>query len=150
LIVDTSAIMALAQNESHAAEITAALVGDPSPVIIAPVATECVIVLTSRLGATGRTVYERLRVEFAITVVSYTEEHALTAWLAFTRFGKGRHPAALNFGDCMSYAAARVPGQPLLAVGDDFAQTDLEFDGGPIGYWPGTRPGISSTASGTS
>ncbi len=150
MIVDTSAIVALAQNESPAVEITAALVSDRSSAIIAPVATECLIVLTSRLGPTGRTVYERLRVEFNITVAPYTEDHALAAWQAFIRFGKGRHPAALNFGDCMSYAAARVGGEPLVAVGNDFTQTDLEFDGGVIGYWPGTKPGVSPTVPDTS
>lgn len=141
MIVDTSAIVALAQNEPQAVEVAAALVNDPSPAITAPVATECLIVLTSRLGPTGRTVHERLRVEFNITVAAYTEAHAVAAWHAFTRFGKGRHSAALNFGDCMSYAAAWVSGQPLVAVGNDFAQTVLEFDGGVIGYWPGTKPG---------
>lgn len=136
MIVDTSAIVALAQNEPRAVDVAAALVGDTDPAISAPTATECLIVLTSRLGPTGRTVYERLRAEFTITVAPYTEDHALAAWHAFTRFGKGRHPAALNFGDCISYAAARVSGQPLIAVGNDFAQTDLEFGGGVVGRWP--------------
>lgn len=141
MIVDTSAIVTLAQNEPQAVEVAAARVSHPSPALTAPVATECLIVLTSRLGPTGRTVYERLRVEFNITVAPYAEDHAVATWHAFTRFGKGRHPAALNFGACMSYAAARVSDEPLVAASSGFAQTDLEFDGGVVGYWPGTKPG---------
>lgn len=54
---------------------------------------------------------------------------------AYIEFGKGRHPAALNFGDCMTYAVARLARESLLCVGEDFPQTDLVFDG-PIGSWP--------------
>lgn len=136
MIVDTSAMIALAQNEARAVDIAAALIGDRNPLIAAPSATECLIVLTSRLGPKGRTAYERIRAQFAIGIQAYTEDHAVAALGAFTRFGKGRHPAGLNFGDCMSYAVARVRGEPLLAVGDDFPQTDLEFGGGVLGHWP--------------
>lgn len=135
MIVDTSAIVALAQNESKAVEIAAALISGRTPVIAAPTATECLIVLTSRLGPKGRTAYERIRAEFKIGVRGYTEDHVVAALQAFARFGKGRHPAGLNFGDCMTYAAADVSSEPLLAVGDDFPKTDLEFDGGIVGYW---------------
>lgn len=135
MIVDTSAIIALAQNESSTRQVAAALINDPQPVIPAPTATECLIVLTSRFGPRGRTVFERIRSEFHITVGQYTEDHVIAAVQAFTRFGKGRHPAALNFGDCMSYSAAHISGEPLLAVGNDFTQTDLRFDDGVIGYW---------------
>lgn len=136
MIVDTSAIVALAQNESTAVEVATALLSDRNPVIAAPSATECLIVLTSRLGPKGRTAYERIRAQFNIGVRPYTEDHVVAALGAFIRFGKGRHPAGLNFGDCMTYAAARVSGEPLLAVGNDFPQTDLDFDGGVLGHWP--------------
>lgn len=136
MIVDTSAIVALAQNEPKAVEIAGALISARNPVIAAPTATECLIVLTSRFGPKGRTAYERIRAEFNISVSRYTEDHVVAALHAFTRFGKGRHPAGLNFGDCMTYAAAHVRGEPLLAVGDDFPQTDLEFNGGVLGHWP--------------
>lgn len=136
MIVDTSAIVALAQGEPLATELVAALVGDRQPIIAAPTATECLIVLTSRFGPAGRTIYERIRAEFNITVGDYIADHVVAAQHAFTRFGNGRHPAGLNFGDCMTYAAARLSGEPLLAVGQDFAQTDLQFDGGVVGFWP--------------
>lgn len=138
MIVDTSAIVALAQQEPQAVQIAAALLRDRQPAIPAPSATECLIVLTSRLGPPGRTAYERIRSEFNITISQYTADHVIAALHAFTRFGKGRHPAALNFGDCMAYGTAQVSGEPLLAIGDDFTRTDLEFDGGVVGYWPQT------------
>lgn len=63
--------------------------------------------------------------ENAITTVAFGEEHAAAALDAYSRFGKGRHPAALNFGDCCAYAIASMAGEPLLCVGDDFSKTDL-------------------------
>lgn len=62
-------------------------------------------------------------------------EHAAAAHRAYLQYGMGRHPAALNYRDTMTYAAAKLANEPLIAVGDDFAQTDLEFDG-VVGYWP--------------
>lgn len=141
MIVDTSAVVALVQNERRARQVAAALISGRHPVIPAPIATECLIVLTSRLGPKGRTVFERIRSEFSISVGEYAAEHVVVALQAFTRFGKGRHPAGLNFGDCMTYASAYVSGGPLLAVGDAFPKTDLQFDG-VIGYWPQTDPSV--------
>ena len=63
--------------------------------------------------------------DLKIVVIPFEEEHAREAAAAFARFGKGRHRAALNFGDCMSYAVAKLAGQPLLCTGADFARTDL-------------------------
>ncbi len=62
-----------------------------------------------------------------MTVVSFDERHWQLSLEAFERYGKGRHPARLNFGDCLSYATAKLAGQPLLCVGNDFAQTDVEL-----------------------
>jgi ribonuclease VapC len=61
----------------------------------------------------------------AIRIVSFTERHATVAADAYVTYGRGRHPASLNFGDCMTYATARLADAPLLFVGDDFSQTDL-------------------------
>jgi ribonuclease VapC len=61
-----------------------------------------------------------------VLVIPFGEPHWSAAATAFIRFGKGRHPAALNYGDCMTYATARVAERPLLYVGNDFAQTDIE------------------------
>jgi ribonuclease VapC len=135
VVVDTSAVIALIQAERQAVEIATVLAGDPRPVMSAPNATECVIVLSHRYGPVGRTVFERVRQEFGIAVAHYTEEHVAVAQRAYLEFGKRRHPAALNFGDCMCYATARHSAEPLLAVGDDFTKTDLVFDG-LVGHWP--------------
>lgn len=137
MIIDTSAIVALIQDERpHAAHVAAALAGTRQPTMSAPTVAECLIVLTARHGPVGRTVFERLRTEINLGVAHFTDEHAAAALRAFVQYGKGRHRAALNFGDCMAYAAAQLSHEPLLAVGNDFAETDLEFSGGVIGYWP--------------
>jgi ribonuclease VapC len=73
----------------------------------------------------GRALLARFREEKEIVVIPFDERHWSLAAEAFIRFGKGRHPAALNYGDCMTYATARRAGAPLLYVGDDFAKTDI-------------------------
>lgn len=139
MIIDTSAVVALIQDEQpFATLVTAALAGARSPVMSAPTVAECLIVLTARHGPVARTIFERLRSEIGLTVTEFADEHAAAAQRAFLQYGKGRHPAALNFGDCMTYAAAELRREPLLAVGDDFPQTELEFRG-VIGYWPSER-----------
>jgi ribonuclease VapC len=137
VIVDTSAVIALIQAEPAAVQVAAALEGAVKPVMPAPTAAECLIVLTARHGGAARAVFERLRAEVNMVIGEFTDEHAFAAQRAFSRYGKGRHAAGLNFGDCLSYAAAEVGRQPLLAVGNDFLLTELQFDGGVIGYWPG-------------
>lgn len=136
MIVDTSAIIAVLQREDpYAEQVVAAMATDRGPAIAAPSFVECLIVLTARHGAVARTAFDRLKTEINLTVVDFTADHAIAAHRAYLQYGKGRHPAALNFGDTMTYAAAKLAGEPLIAVGNDFAQTDLEFDG-VIGYWP--------------
>lgn len=136
MIVDTSVVIALIQGEMPAAEqIAAALAGDRSPTMSAANVAECLIVLTSRHGAIARTVLDRLATEIGLDITPFTAEHATVAHRAYVAYGKGRHPAALNYGDTLAYATAKLAQEPLLAIGNDFAQTDLEFDG-VIGYWP--------------
>lgn len=137
MIVDASAVVALIQAEPEAFEIIGALADAGSVGIAAPTATECLIVLSHRYGPVGRAIYERVRTEFHFETVAFTDIDVGMAHSAYLRFGKGRHPAALNFGDCMAYAVAKSVGESLLCVGDDFPQTDLVFDG-VIGRWPGS------------
>jgi ribonuclease VapC len=139
VFVDTSAVIALVQEEPSSEPIAAALAGARSPMMAAPTAAECLIVLTARHGPVARTIFERLRSEIWLCITDFTKEHAAVTQRAYLQYGKGRHRAALNFGDCMSYAAAKFSNEPLLAIGDDFPQTDLEFNGGVIGYWPTPR-----------
>ena len=136
MIVDTSALIALIQNEPAAEQVAAVLAGASASFVGAPTLTETLVVLTARQGPVARTVFDRLRSEINLGVVEYTADHAYAAQRAYLRFGRGRHPAGLNFGDCMSYAVAHVAHEPLLAIGNDFAQTELEFAEGIIGYWP--------------
>ncbi|WP_084043265.1 type II toxin-antitoxin system VapC family toxin [Mycobacterium avium] len=136
MIIDSSAIIALIQGETpHAERIAAVLAGDPTPVMSTANAAESLIVLTSRHGTTARTVFDRLRSEINLGFQPFTLEHAMIAHRAYLQYGRGRHPAALNYGDTMAYATAKLAHEPLIAIGNDFAQTDLEFDG-VIGYWP--------------
>jgi ribonuclease VapC len=83
------------------------------------------MVLTARFGPRGKTALARFLQENSVQTVAFEEAHAGAALDAYSRFGKGRHPAALNFGDCCTYAVASLTGEPLLCVGDDFARTDL-------------------------
>jgi ribonuclease VapC len=141
MIIDTSAVLALIQDEQpQSAQVATALASDRDPIMSAPTVAECLIVLTARHGPVARTIFERLRTEINLHVENFTDEHAVAAQRAFLQYGKGRHPAALNFGDCMTYAAAQLSHQPLLAIGNDFPRTDLEFGGGVIGYWPTPSP----------
>jgi ribonuclease VapC len=86
---------------------------------------ETAMVLSSRLGKDPRPVLNGLLRKMEVEVIPFTAEHYEVAMDAFERFGKGRHPAALNFGDCLTYAVARLSGLPLLYTGNDFARTDL-------------------------
>lgn len=135
MIIDSSAFIALIQNEPSAEQVAAALADTRNPVIGAATLTETLIVLTARQGPVARTVFDRLHSEINLKVAEFTADHAYAAQRAYLRFGRGNHPAALNFGDCMSYATAQLTHEPLLAIGNDFPQTDLEFSGGIIGYW---------------
>jgi len=82
------------------------------------------IVLSARLNLDARGLLARLLQESGIEVLPVTDAHVGVAMEAWLRFGRGRHPAALNFGDCLSYAMAVVSGEPLLCIGNDFRQTD--------------------------
>jgi ribonuclease VapC len=90
-----------------------------------PTLIECAMVLKSRLRQDARVVVNGLIRKMNAQVIPFTEEHFETALEAFLKFGRGRHPATLNFGDCMSYALATVAGVPLLFTGSDFARTDI-------------------------
>jgi ribonuclease VapC len=88
---------------------------------------EAGIVVSARLADDARGLLARLLLESGIVVLPVTDAHFGVAMEAWLRYGRGRHPAALNFGDCLAYAASVVAGEPLLAVGNDFPQTDCEL-----------------------
>ncbi len=116
MIVDTSAVVAVVMQEPGYEAVVEKLTRADRIGIGTPTLTETAIVLSARLLSEG-----------TIATVPFVDPHfgvAVDAWL---RFGKGRHAAALNFGDCVSYAIAKVAQEPLLCIGDDFPKTDLEL-----------------------
>lgn len=126
MILDASAVIALALREPGYERLMEAIGSARSVGIGAPTLVETSIVLSARLGADARGMLGRFLLEGDIAVVPFTEAHFGTAVQAWLTYGRGRHPAKLNFGDCLAYATARVAGEPLLFTGDDFAVTDVE------------------------
>lgn len=127
MILDASAIVSVFLREPGW-EGVAGKIGRARTVGIgAPTLAETGIVLTARLRGDARPLLYRLIHEFDVAVVPFGERHWREAVGAFQRYGKGRHPAALNFGDCLTYAVARLAERPLLCTGRDFARTDLRL-----------------------
>jgi len=125
MILDSSAVIAILMQEPQFEGLLEKLRADPTPAIGAPTAVECSLVLSSRLGTDARGILARFFSESGITIIPFQEGHYSIAVQAWLQFGKGRHPAGLNFGDCLSYAVARMTGSPLLCIGSDFSRTDL-------------------------
>lgn len=123
--MDSSAVMAVLLQESQAAKVNEVVFGLNEVCMGAPTRLELAIVATNRLGLDGLRDLDRWMDEARMDVVEFTQHHQEIAFEAFYRFGKGRHRAGLNFGDCMSYAVAAHLGAPLLFVGEDFVHTDL-------------------------
>jgi ribonuclease VapC len=126
VIVDSSAVVAILLKEpgwqpllDHIAD------ADPAPGIGVPTLVETGIVLTARLGVLGKTLLARFVQETQLRQLAFHAEHWTVAVDAYLRYGKGRHPAALIFGDCLTYATSRIANEPLLCLGDDFTKTDL-------------------------
>lgn len=127
MIVDSSALLAVLLREPGHEALLERLAAEPAAGVGAATLAETGIVLAARMGVSGRTLLARFVDELQLAVVPLSDEHWGVAVEAFLRYGKGRHPARLNYGDCLTYAVARLAGEPLLCVGDDFPQTDLEL-----------------------
>ena len=125
MVLDSSAIVAIHLKEPGHDRLIDAIDRAEVVVIGAPTLLETAMVLTTRLGQDARPLLSAFLRRLEAEVIAFNEEHLDAATTAFLRFGRGRHPAALNFGDCMSYAVASVAGLPLLFTGADFAQTDI-------------------------
>jgi ribonuclease VapC len=125
IVVETSALIALLFAEPTAAAIAARISSSPNPVLPSSAYVEASFVYCGRNGAAGLQRLDELIADLGLEIIPFTPIHARAAADAFLRFGKGRHPTGLNFGDCMSYAVAKVEGLPLLYVGADFAMTDV-------------------------
>ncbi len=127
MILDSSAIVAVVFQEPGYERVLAEMTVAESLGIGVPTLVEAGIVLSARLGGDGRGTLARFSSEAALQTIELTEAHFGVAVGAWLRFGRGRHPAALNFGDCLSYATARLAGQPLLCTGENFSKTDLDL-----------------------
>jgi ribonuclease VapC len=124
MVVDTSALVAILLQEADADIYANAIAGATTTALSAASYVELAIVSLSR-GARGRAELEATLADAAIDIVPVTLDQARAAAAAYERYGKGRHRAALNFGDCFAYALARTRGEPLLFKGTDFGLTDV-------------------------
>ena len=125
MVVDTSAILAILFGEAEAERFAAAIDADPTRLVSAALVLEATIVAEMRKGPPGERELDLLLLKAGIETVAFGEQQLRVARHAFRTYGKGRHAAGLNFGDCFSYAASRTTGEPLLFKGDDFALTDV-------------------------
>lgn len=125
MIVDTSALVAVILGEPDAESHLTSMARADSLALSAATLTEALIVVEARQGREAATDLVALLAELEADIVSVDEAQAEGAAAAWRRFGKGRHPAALNFGDTFSYALAVIRGEPLLFKGRDFAATDV-------------------------
>jgi ribonuclease VapC len=125
MVVDTSAVLAVLQDEAERRSFNEAIEASDAVALSVASLVETSIVIESRYGAEGLRALDRFIERAGIVVAGVDLEQGKVARDAFSRFGKGRHPAGLNFGDCFAYALARVLGEPLLFKGEDFARTDV-------------------------
>lgn len=127
MIVDSSALVSVLLRARGYERFERAMGAAASVGVGTPTLVEAAIVLHSRIGALARTVLVRLLEDVNATCIPFDGRHWSVALHAFARYGKGRHRAALNLGDCLTYAVAKVANEPLLCLGDDFAHTDLDL-----------------------
>lgn len=125
MVIDTSALVAILFNEPASERLIVAIGQAPQRLISAGTVVEASLVLLGRFGASGEAHLDALLRAIGVEVVAVDAEQVALARDAARTFGRGRHPAELNFGDCFSYALSVSRGEPLLFVGDDFARTDV-------------------------
>jgi ribonuclease VapC len=125
MVIDSSAVLAILQNEPERHAFNEAIASANQRSLSAASLVELSIVIGARYGADGQVDLDLFLNTAEIEIVSVDRGQAELARLAFAQFGKGRHRAALNFGDCFSYTLAKWFDQPLLFKGDDFRHTDL-------------------------
>ncbi len=125
MVIDTSAVLAILQDEPERRTFNEAIEAADSRSLSVASFVEISIVIEARYGAEGVRHFDRFLDRADVTVVAVDVEQGKLARQAFSRFGKGRHAAGLNFGDCFAYALAQVLGEPLLYKGEDFPRTDV-------------------------
>lgn len=125
MTLDTSALIAILFAEAGHLDLVDRILGADHVRIGAPTLVEAAIVFAARRGGTQAPALDDLVRELGVTVVPFGESEWRAATKAFHRYGRGRHKAALNFGDCLAYASAVAGDDSLLFVGDDFSHTDV-------------------------
>jgi ribonuclease VapC len=125
MVIDTSAFAAIFFAEPERQKFLAAITSADSRLVSAATVLETGIVLESRQGEAAGREFDLFVVRANLQVIPVDADQADLARSAWRKYGKGRHPAALNFGDCFSYALAKSTGEPLLTKGTDFSQTDI-------------------------
>lgn len=125
MIVDSSAMLAVLLEEPEGHRLDVVILNCANPSMSSGSFLETSMILESRRGIEGGRDLDMQTIRFSIRIIPFTESQAKLARDAFRRYGKGRHAAQLNFGDCMSYALAKETGEELLFKGTDFSQTDI-------------------------
>jgi ribonuclease VapC len=126
MVIDTSAVLAILQDEPERLKFGEALEDADANSMSAASFVETSMIIESRYGSDGVRDLDLLIAKATIVVEAVDVEQAHIARQAFRQYGQGRHPAGLNFGDCFSYALARFTQEPLLFKGKDFSRTDIE------------------------
>ena len=125
MIADTSALIAILLDEPDAEILSAAIAASSTRIISAVSVLEASIVIESKKGEAGLALLDELLTIAQFEIVAFDDAQQRVARTAYRRYGKGRHPAGLNFGDCCTYALAKVRAEALLFKGNDFNQTDI-------------------------
>ena len=125
MVIDTSAVIAILRAEPEAVAFAEAMESDPTRLMSAASALEAALVIEVQKGPAGGRELDLLLHKAQVEIVPFTAEQFEVAREAWRRYGKGRHSAGLNFGDCFAYALSITSGERLLFKGDDFAKTDI-------------------------
>jgi ribonuclease VapC len=125
MVIDSSALIAILLDEPERADFNRIIQAATVRMISAGSLLETAMVIESRLGEAGRQDLDLFIQKAGIRVIPFDADQAELAREAFRQYGKGRHPAGLNFGDCFAYALAKATSEPLLFKGDDFSRTDI-------------------------
>jgi ribonuclease VapC len=126
VVLDTSALLAILLREPEHDALAERLANADDPLISAATLLEASMVMQAKTGDDGVDALDALLAAASVRCIAVDRTQALVARHAYVRYGKGRSPAELNFGDCFAYALARVQGRPLLFKGDDFSATDID------------------------
>ena len=126
MVIDSSAFVSIMLGEPERMPFIEAIAAATTRIAGAPTVLETSLVLLNRKGEAALTEFRAFYARAAVRTAGFEPEQIDLALDAYRRFGKGRHPAGLNYGDCFSYALAKATGEPLLFKGDDFPRTDIE------------------------